>query len=136
MKTGRHRHEAEAIADGGTVFLRPGVYDVGTNPITIVGKILNIVWLTGSDTAAMSEAVIHSDATPRPARRALRLNRAAHYRSLDGTPDVGHGPQRPRGPRRRQIDRAAVAAAAAPSHQTCGSGITLSSPVAESNFSD
>lgn len=54
------------IADGGTVFLPSGVYDVATNPITIAGKIVNVVGLTGSGKAA-ARPVIRGHDTPRPA---------------------------------------------------------------------
>lgn len=54
------------VADGGTVFLPPGVYDVATNPITIAGKIVNVVGLAGSGKAA-ARPVIRGNDTPRPA---------------------------------------------------------------------
>lgn len=54
------------IADGGTVFLPPGLYDVATNPITIAGKIVNLVGLVGSGNSGVRPVIRGSD-TPRPA---------------------------------------------------------------------
>ena len=57
----------DAVADGGTVLLPHGVYDVAASPVTIVGKIVNLVGLPAAKNRA-SKPVVRGADTPAPVR--------------------------------------------------------------------